>query len=93
MIFYLFLSKAPGLESDMTKILSNLAQITEDLRTLTPTLVEMAPTLPKTGRRTIEFIDEFVVLLKALQRSFLLQSNVEDVRKEEAQSKSLNAKH
>lgn len=79
-------AKAPGLESDMTKILSNLAQITQDLRTLTPAIVEMAPTLPKTGRRTIELIDEFVVVLKALQRSFLLQSNVEDVRKEEALS-------
>jgi phospholipid/cholesterol/gamma-HCH transport system substrate-binding protein len=82
-------AKAPGLESDMTKILNNLAQITQDLRTLTPTLVELAPTLPKTGHRTIELIDEFVVVLKALQRSFLLQSNVEDVRKEEA----LSTKH
>jgi len=82
-------AKAPGLESDMTKILDNLAQITQDLRTLTPTLVEMAPTLPKTGRRTIELIDEFVVVLKALQRSFLLQSNVKEVRKEEA----LSTKH
>ena len=82
-------AKAPGLESDMTKILDNLAQITQDLRTLTPTLVEMAPTLPKTGRRTIELIDEFVVVLKALQRSFLLQSNAEEVRKEEA----LSTKH
>jgi hypothetical protein len=44
----------------------------------------MAPTLPKTGTRTVELINEFVILLKALQRSFLLQSNVEEVRKEEA---------
>jgi len=78
--------KAPGLGSDMTKILSNSAQITQDLRTLTPALVGMAPTLPKTGTRTVELINEFVVLLKALQRSFLLQSNVEEVRKEEALS-------
>ena len=78
--------KAPGLGSDITKILANLAQITQDLRTLTPAIVEMAPTLPKTGRRTVELIDEFVVLAKALQRSFLLQSNVEEVRKEEALS-------
>jgi hypothetical protein len=74
------------LGSDITKILANLAQITQDLRTLTPAIVEMAPTLPKTGRRTVELIDEFVVLAKALQRSFLLQSNVEEVRKEEALS-------
>jgi len=78
--------KAPGLGSDMTKILSNSAQITQDLRTLTPALVGMAPNLPKTGTRTVELINEFVVLLKALQRSFLLQSNVEEVRKEEALS-------
>jgi phospholipid/cholesterol/gamma-HCH transport system substrate-binding protein len=79
-------AKAPGLGSDITKIMSNLAQITQDLRTLTPAIVEMAPTLPKTGRRTVELIDEFVVLAKALQKSFLLQSNVEEVRKEEALS-------
>jgi phospholipid/cholesterol/gamma-HCH transport system substrate-binding protein len=82
--------KAPGLGSDITKVLSNLAQITQDLRTLTPALVEMAPTLPKTGTRTVELIDEFVVLAKALQRSFLLQSNVEEVRKEE---EALSTKH
>jgi len=76
--------KAPGLGSDITKILSNLAQITQDLRTLTPDIVEMAPTLPKTGRRTVELIDELVVLIKALQRSFLLESNVEEVRNVEA---------
>jgi len=86
-------AKAPGLGSDITKILSNLAQITQDLRTLTPAVVEMAPTLPKTGRRTVELIDEFVVLAKALQRSFLLQSNVEDVRKEEALSSAKTMKH
>lgn len=84
--------KAPGLGSDMTKILSNLAQITQDLRTLTPAIVEMAPALPKTGRRTVELIDEFVVLAKALQRSFLLQSNVEEVRKEEALSTKVTRK-
>jgi len=86
-------AKAPGLGSDITKILSNLAQITQDLRTLTPAIVEMAPTIPKTGRRTVELIDEFVVLAKALQRSFLLQSNVEDVRKEEALSSAKTMKH
>ncbi|MGZ5135947.1 MAG: MlaD family protein [Flavitalea sp.] len=85
-------AKAPGLGSDITKILANLAQITQDLRTLTPAIVEMAPTLPKTGRRTVELIDEFVVLAKALQRSFLLQSNVEEVRKEEALSTKANLK-
>lgn len=76
--------KAPDLGRDMTIIVRNLALLTEDLKVLTPALVEMAPTLPKTGRRTEEFIDEFVVLLKALQKSMLLKSNAEEVREEEA---------
>lgn len=76
--------KAPDLGRDLTVIVKNMAQLTEDLKVVTPALVEMAPNLPKTGRRTVEFIDEFVVLLKALQKSMLLRSNAEEVRAEEA---------
>jgi phospholipid/cholesterol/gamma-HCH transport system substrate-binding protein len=78
--------KAPGLGRDMTIIVTNLAQLTEDFKKITPALVEIMPSLPKTGRRTVEFIDEFVVLLKALQKSMLLKSNAEEVREEEALS-------
>lgn len=77
---------APGLGRDMTLIVSNLAQFTEDFKALTPIIVEMAPTLPKTGRRTVEFIDEFVVLLKAMQKTIFLKGNAEEVREEEALS-------
>ncbi len=76
--------KSPDLGKDLTTIVKNMAQLTEDLKVVTPALVEMVPTLPKTGRRTVEFIDEFVVLLKALQKSMLLKSNAEEVREEEA---------
>jgi phospholipid/cholesterol/gamma-HCH transport system substrate-binding protein len=76
--------EAPSLGRDTTVIIRNLAQLTEDFKVLTPVLAEMAPTLPKTGLRTVEFIDEFVVLLKAMQKSMLLKSNADEVREEEA---------
>ncbi len=44
----------------------------------------MGPELPRTSKRAIEALDETVVTLKALQKSFLLRGSVQEVRTEEA---------
>ena len=40
--------------------------------------------LPRAGRRIVEALDETVVVLKALQKSFILKSAAEEVREEES---------
>jgi phospholipid/cholesterol/gamma-HCH transport system substrate-binding protein len=45
---------------------------------------KMAPELPHASARALEALDETVVTLKALQKSFVLRGSVKEVREEEA---------
>lgn len=75
--------KAPGLAQDTEKLIQNLAILTEQFKLLTPAITEIAPELPKTSRRAIEALDETVILLKAMQKSWFLKGNAKEVREEE----------
>lgn len=83
--------QAPALSHDLHRMILNLTQLTEDFKLLTPTIVEVAPLLPKTSQRAIEALNEAVVLIKAMQKSMFMKSNVDEVRVEEIQAKNKNA--
>lgn len=78
-----FTREVPDLGLQMGQIVKNLNVLTTELQKLTPAIGVIAPELPRTSRRAVEALDETVVLLKALQRSFLLRGKVEEVRDEE----------
>lgn len=78
-----FKQEVPDVGHQLGQIVKNLNVLTTEFQKLTPAISAVAPDLPRTSRRAVEALDETVVLLKALQRSFLLRGNVEDVRKEE----------
>jgi phospholipid/cholesterol/gamma-HCH transport system substrate-binding protein len=78
-----FQKEVPDMGHQMAQIVKNLNILTAELQKLTPAISVIAPELPRTSRRAVEALDETVVLLKALQRSFLLRGNVEQVRDEE----------
>jgi phospholipid/cholesterol/gamma-HCH transport system substrate-binding protein len=78
-----FAKEAPDMGHQMGQIVQNLNILTAEFRKLTPAINEIAPDLPRTSRRAVEALDETVVLLKAMQRSFLLRGNVRDVKNEE----------
>jgi phospholipid/cholesterol/gamma-HCH transport system substrate-binding protein len=81
--------QAPQMAKDMTKLVGNLAVLTEEFKVFIPALAEIAPDLPASSRRALEALDEAVVLIKAMQKSFFVKSNAEEVREEEAkQSKA-----
>lgn len=67
--------------------LDNLSLLTMELNkvlaTLTPAIEAVAPDLPQTSLRAVEALDETVILLKALQNSFMLRGRVRDVREQE----------
>ncbi|PWU15882.1 MAG: multidrug ABC transporter substrate-binding protein [Bdellovibrio sp.] len=75
--------KAPQMAADTEKLITNLAILTEQFKLLTPAFTEIAPELPKASRRALEALDESVVLLKAMQKSFFLRSSAQEVREEE----------
>ncbi len=78
-----FSKEVPDLGHQMGMIVKNLNILTNEFQKLTPAIGVIAPELPRTSRRAVEALDEMVVLLKAMQKSFLLRGKVNEVREEE----------
>lgn len=78
-----FAEEAPDLGRQMAQVVQNLNVLTGEFKKLTPAISEIAPDLPRTTRRAVEALDETVVVLKAIQRSWFFRSNVKDIKKEE----------
>jgi phospholipid/cholesterol/gamma-HCH transport system substrate-binding protein len=68
---------------DLGKITHSVAILSVQLEKTLPLLAEATPELPKAARRAFEALDETVVTLKALQKSFLIRGSVREVRQEE----------
>lgn len=81
--FSVFMKDLPEFGKDTKKVMHNLAQLTEEMNKLIPTIAAIAPELPDASQRAIEALNEAVVVLKAMQRSFFLSGSAEEVREEE----------
>lgn len=79
-----FTKNSPELAADLAKIAKHTAVLTEEMQKFIPLMSQVAPELPRASARALEALDETVVTLKALQKSFLLRGNVEEVREEES---------
>lgn len=79
--------QAPQMAQDLAKIAKNMAVLTDELQKAMPMVAQMAPEIPRASKRALEALDETVVVLKALQKSFLLSGNAREVREEEAAAK------
>jgi len=78
-----FNEQVPDVGAQLAQIVRNLNVLTTEFQKLTPAIATLAPELPRTTRRAVEALDETVVLLKAMQKSFFFRSKVEEVRGEE----------
>ncbi|MNK01111.1 mce related protein [compost metagenome] len=78
----------PELAKDLASMTQNLATMT---RALGPAMKEIEPELPGASLRLVEALNETVVVLKAMQKSFFMKSNVQEVLKEEAQRLPANS--
>ncbi len=77
-------AKAPEMTDQLISLIDNLSQLTSQFKVFIPAIAEVAPDLPRTSRRAVEALDEAVVLLKAMQKSFFIRSSAREVREEEA---------
>lgn len=77
------LKEAPDMGRQLGQMVSSLNILTSEMQKLAPAIAAVAPELPKTSVKAVEALNETVVLLKALQKSFLLRGKVEEVREEE----------
>ena len=59
---------------------------------LAPAITAIAPDLPQTSRKAVEALNQTVILLKAMQKTWLLRSQVKEVREEEARKPAGQAK-
>lgn len=77
----------PEMRKKSPELGEHMAELVERLNTLTgavaPAFDEVGPDLPRVSRRAVEALDEMVITLKAMQRSFMLSGRVRDVRQEE----------
>lgn len=78
-----FAREAPNIGQQLGQIVANLNVLTTEFKKVTPAIGVIAPELPRTSRRAVEALDETVVLLKAMQKSFLLRGNVREVKEDE----------
>lgn len=71
----------PDLAKDLAVMTSNLATVTQALG---PAVKAVEPELPGASVRLVEALNETVVVLKAMQKSFFMRSNVREVLDEES---------
>ena len=76
--------KTPAMYKDLNNLVQNLNLLTTEFKVVLPALAEIAPDLPYASHRAMEALDQSVILLKAMQKSFVLRSNVEEIKEEEA---------
>src|SRR5262249_47350236 len=75
-------AESPELGKELGSLVTELSRLTNSLE---PAMREIGPELPRASRRAVEALDQVVITLKAMQKSFLLRGNVEDVKEEEKQ--------
>jgi len=76
------LEHAPEMAERMPVLINNMVEMSSEIHKLTPAMAELAPQIPAATQRAIDAVEEAVVTMKALQKSFLLKGKVKAVRKE-----------
>lgn len=78
---------SPEFGKDFSAIVANMSVLSEEFKKVIPALAVIAPDLPKSSQRLVQALDEAVIVLKAMQRSFLLRGSAREVREEELKLK------
>ena len=75
--------RAPAMAKNMESLVKNMAELTQQFRVFMPAIAEIAPDLPHVSRRAVEALDEAVVLMKAMQKTWVVRSAAQEVREQE----------
>lgn len=76
-------TRSDNLEVMMNNMVILTQEMNKTLPRLTATMNEVGPEMPATAKRAVEALNEMTILIKAMQKSLLLRSNVKEVRQEE----------
>lgn len=72
--------ESPEVAKQTARLVSRMEKL---VTALEPAVTSIGPELPRVSHRAVEALDEMVITLKAMQKSFLLRGKVDDVREEE----------
>ena len=78
----------PDIAKQVAMLVNNLAVMSENMKVVTAVFKDMGPEMPMVARRAVEALNEATVLMKALQKSFMLRGNVKEVMEEEENEKA-----
>ncbi len=78
-----FTKQLPALGEHSTEVMKNLTVLTLHMNELVPTIQAIAPELPSASKKALRALEEALVVLKAMQKSFVLSGSVAEVREEE----------
>jgi phospholipid/cholesterol/gamma-HCH transport system substrate-binding protein len=74
----------PHLAKDLGDMTKNLSALIQDFKVLGPAITAIGPELPQTAKKTVEALNETLIMMKAMQKSILIRGNIREVREEEA---------
>lgn len=84
-------AKTDKLSSAATEAIQGTNKLIADLQETTPLLKTAAKDMPAVSDKSVKAINEAIVVLRAMQKSFFLKSGAEEVKKEIAAEEELKA--
>jgi ABC-type transporter Mla subunit MlaD len=82
-----FAKQLPALGENSTEVMKNLSVLTLHLNDLVPTIQAIAPELPSASKKALRALEEALIVLQAMQKSFVLSSSVAEVKEEQEKLK------
>jgi ABC-type transporter Mla subunit MlaD len=79
-----FSKNLPELGQNGARTMETVVQLSEEINKVMPSLLAVVPQLPEASQKSVEALKEAVIVLKAMQKSWLLKGAVQDVKEEEA---------
>ncbi len=82
----------PQIAKQLAQLTGNLSIMAENMKSMSMLFKDLGPEIPVTARRAIEALNEATILMKAMQKSFMLKGNVREVREEEDKQRKPSSK-
>ncbi len=82
----------PQIAKQLAQLTGNLSIMAENMKSMSLMFKDLGPEIPVTARRAIEALNEATILMKAMQKSFMLKGNVREVREEEDKQRKPSSK-
>ncbi len=81
---------SPEMGKDLGAMVANMSLLSEEFKKVVPALALIAPDLPRSSQRLVQALDEAVITLKAMQKSYFLRSQMKEVREEDEHNRQEN---